>query len=699
MDYDEKYFKISANKKALRMWVIIGLALTGAYIAECVKGARTVPYTVLFCFICWVPLVFTYIFIKIKGWDYDNCKHMVAVGYFIFYFFLLFTSYYHITFAYSFPVVSMLVLYKDRSLMIRCGIMNLFDVVVTFIKDWLTTGFTHDDIVSYEIMFGCVILVYLSYTWAIKHLAESDGAMLDAVKGNLERVVHSIEKVKVASNSIVDGMNVVRELSDENQEGATDVVRNMESLISNNEVLNERTQSSILATDKISEQVENVAALIKEMVQLMEQSVENAKTSSGQLSEVVQCTNAMANLSKEVEENLKEFSTEFTMVKEETGTIEEINSQTNLLALNASIEAARAGEAGKGFAVVAEEIRKLSEETQVSSGSIRSALQKLEQTSDRMTKSITETLQLVATNLENVMIVDKSVNSITTDSIQLGENIRIVNDAMGEVEDSNQNMVDNMNQVNEVVELMTQNISVADETVKVMRSKYDETSSNIILIEGTVGTLIEDLGSGGFMGKEDLKAGMYLSVYEEGAMPKKEYKGIISNVDEKGALQVDSLKCEGEELSYDRKQKYTVQIIVDNNVYGWDDTEVVYRDSKYSIAVNGNPKVVNRRKYPRMPLKAACEIRLSGSDHVCEGQMLNISANGYAIQTQDKAILDTKDTMITVHTKGFTFLEDMPLRGHVIRITDNEGTYIVGCRMLEDNKAIYDYVNQNYHGE
>lgn len=699
MDYDEKYFKISANKKALRMWVIIGLALTGAYIAECVKGARTVPYTVLFCFVCWVPFVFTYIFIKIKGWDYDNCKHMVAVGYFIFYFFLLFTSYYHITFAYSFPVVSMLVLYKDRSLMIRCGIMNLFDVMVTFIKDWFTTGFTHDDIVSYEIMFGCVILVYLSYTWAIKHLAESDGAMLDAVKGNLDRVVHSIEKVKVASNSIVDGMNVVRELSDENQEGATDVVRNMESLISNNEVLNERTQSSILATDKISEQVENVAALIKEMVQLMEQSVENAKTSSGQLSEVVQCTNAMANLSKEVEENLKEFSTEFTMVKEETGTIEEINSQTNLLALNASIEAARAGEAGKGFAVVAEEIRKLSEETQVSSGSIRSALQKLEQTSDRMTKSITETLQLVATNLENVMIVDKSVNSITTDSIQLGENIRIVNDAMGEVEDSNQNMVDNMNQVNEVVELMTQNISVADETVKVMRSKYDETSSNIILIEGTVGTLIEDLGSGGFMGKEDLKAGMYLSVYEEGAMPKKEYKGIISNVDEKGALQVDSLKCEGVELSYDRKQKYTVQIIVDNNVYGWDDTEVVYRDSKYSIAVNGNPKVVNRRKYPRMPLKAACEIRLSGSDHVCEGQMLNISANGYAILTQDKAILDTKDTMITVHTKGFTFLEDMPLRGYVIRITDNEGTYIVGCRMLEDNKAIYDYVNQNYHGE
>ena len=78
----------------------------------------------------------------------------------------------------------------------------------------------------------------------------------------------------------------------------------------------------------------------------------------------------MSELSTEVENILTEFQNEFEMVKNETGTIDNISNQTNLLALNASIEVARAGEAGKGFAVVAEQIRTLSTETRNSSGQI-----------------------------------------------------------------------------------------------------------------------------------------------------------------------------------------------------------------------------------------------------------------------------------------------------------------------------------------
>ncbi len=699
MEYDEKYFKASANKKALLIWILIGSVLTIAYLVEWFKGTRSTPYTIVFSIICWGPVIATLILVKLKSWELSVCKHIIATGYLVFYFYVTFTAYDHITFAYIFPVVSMLMLYKDRGLMLRCGVANVLIVCISLVKDIMTAGLLHEDVVSYEIQFGCVILAYIGYTKAINHLAQSDGAMLAAVNANLDRVVHSIEKVKTASNTVVDGVNVVRELADENQDSANDVVKNMNSLISNNAILHEHTNSSIQATDKIQEQVINVASLIQEMVQLMEQSVENAKNSSKQLAEVVTCTNEMADLSSEVENNLKEFTNEFGMVKQETGTIEEISSQTNLLALNASIEAARAGEAGKGFAVVADDIRQLSEGTQISSGSIREALLKLEQTSDRMTESITKTLKLISTTLENVIIVNESVNSITDDSIKLGDNIRVVNDAISEVEDSNRNMVENMQQFSDIMEMMTASISVADETAKVMRSKYDETSSNVIQIESVVGTLIEDLGSGGFMGKEDLQPGMFLSVYKEGQKPAKEYKGTISSIDKDGNMLTDKLVCEKEELDYNRKQIYNLQIIVNNSVYYWHDISLTLKNGKYLISVSGNPKVVNRRKYPRMPLSVPCDITLNNTQRTYPGKMLNISAGGYAIVTSEKEILNTKNTLISVQTKEFELLENTPLRGYVIRITDNDGMYIVGCRMLEDNRHIQEYVSKNYHGD
>ena len=53
---------------------------------------------------------------------------------------------------------------------------------------------------------------------------------------HLDRVVLTIEQVKDASTSVVDGVTVVRELADENREGASNVVDSMVHLASNNEV-------------------------------------------------------------------------------------------------------------------------------------------------------------------------------------------------------------------------------------------------------------------------------------------------------------------------------------------------------------------------------------------------------------------------------------------------------------------------------
>ena len=247
----------------------------------------------------------------------------------------------------------------------------------------------------------------------------------------------------------------------------------MKTLASNNEILNDKTISSVEMTKVIDTQVKDVADLMNEVVTLIGASVEHANTSENELKEVVEVTNKMAVLSKDVEKILKDFKADFNSVKEETGTIESISSQTNLLALNASIEAARAGEAGKGFAVVADEIRNLSSGTKESSNSIMEALSHLEETSEKMMESITETVKLIQLNIDKMAYVNKSVTDITNDASTLGENIKIVDSAVKEVESSNKTLTENMNHVGEVMHIMTQSINEAEQTTKTMLSKYE----------------------------------------------------------------------------------------------------------------------------------------------------------------------------------------------------------------------------------
>ncbi len=481
-------------------------------------------------------------------------------------------------------------------------------------------------------------------------------------------------------------------MSEENKEGAGVVVSRMESVAQNNAVLSEKIDSTMNMTNDINDQVGNVAGLVEHIVEISEKSAEHADSSSKQLENAVEATNSMAKLSADVENILNDFHSQFDRVKEETSTIEGITSKTNLLALNASIEAARAGDAGRGFAVVADEIRDFSTGTQKSSGSIMEALMLLESTSDKMTESITTILKLISETLETIELVNNSVGTIASDSKQLGDEIQVVDSAMKHVETSNQSMVDNMKQVQDIMVTIVQGVKESEETTRTMMSKYDETAKSVADIESVVGKLVSELGAGGFMSSEDIQEGMSVSLFDlEGEY---EYRTTIDLV-KQGNVYIPATNKLTSFLGDFKKKKYNVQVIVNNSLYVWKESGItVDRNTAghYMLVLSSRPEVMNRRKHPRLAMTNSCEVVIKGTAHAAMGNVVNISAGGFAFAVRDVAFKTAIGKEVEIKINDFDLLKGEKLTGVIIRSTDDEGTYIVGCRMPEDNEEIMNYV-------
>ena len=699
-EYDESFFRAKANKRAGITWLALIFIATIYYGIKTKNGEIARGYFIAFTVVGWVTYITGYIVSMIKGKAAKEYKWVLGICYLLFYAVIAWTALDKISYIFILPLLSILILYKDPKFIKMIMWFTLFVLISSNIYKGVAKGMM-DFVASEEcaLQFAIVLCCFACTNMAIRHLVESDGALTGSIESELAQVVQTVEQVKDASNSIVDGVTVVRELADENKQGANNVVKDMGTLAKNNGILNDKTVSSIEMTKVIDTQVKDVSDLMEEFSKLIEKSVEHADLSADELTEVVEITNRMSALSSKIETILETFKKEFENVKQETSTIEGITSQTNLLALNASIEAARAGEAGKGFAVVADQIRSLSSGTQDSSNSIMEALSHLEATSDEMLQSITETVELIQLNIEKVSTVNKSVSDITSDATSLGDNIKVVDSAVKQVENSNETLTANMNQVGEIMQIMTESINNAEQTTKTMLSKYEASAKSATDIESVVGELMEELGIGGFMNVSDIKSGMkFRMVIEDQTNAKEEYTGeVVDRKDNNVYININNRAAFDDKR---RNLKCSFNAVVDNVLYCWNGIAIhnvkAGEKGQFKLTIDTNPQVYNRRKYPRMPLDNKCTISVDGTDITYYGHMVNISANGFAFSVNDSSFENMKGKNIVIEIDIFDVIKDKEIQGCIIRCSNDEGNYIVGCRMPEDSNEIKDYVNKNY---
>ena len=299
--------------------------------------------------------------------------------------------------------------------------------------------------------------------------------VLSKVGQSTEEVKHLVDTVKANSKEASDAANQIAASAELVSKGAMEQARDAE----------ESTKITAELVNKFAE-VATSADLMTKKADVTKEMSEFGKANINDLLDKSKLTELNMD---DINSKIKELNKMAENIGQITATMAQIASQTNLLSLNASIEAARAGEAGKGFAVVADQIKKLAQQSAVSSEEIKKIVIGIQNQINITTETIMSTSETIRMQTESVHKTRDAFNGISEAIDALFSQLLDVKDGISILDRYKQKLYDSIANISSVAE---ETVASTQEIASLMFSQINS-SEILVQLSESFDSLIRNL--------------------------------------------------------------------------------------------------------------------------------------------------------------------------------------------------------------
>lgn len=426
---------------------------SGVMVIFCVlqlfSDLQTVPYVLMAAVLGIGPVVAEYVYWK-KDKATPAIKHLVGIGFAVFYTVILFTAFNNMVFAFAIPMILIISVFNDArySVMVNTGtVLESFIVVILGAKTG-KFGFHNMDSGIIQIVIMVLIAIYSILTAkTLNANTKQKVADISQAQSKAETVLNDIsnlsEKMKKGIEDIYGDLEKLNQASDSTKDAMKEVSAGALETA-------EAVQNQLLQTEAIQNKVGVVDNAANDITDNMQQTLAVLENGRKNIETLVHQVDVSVENGGNVEKKLKNLDTYMEEMNSIVEIISGITTQTKLLALNASIEAARAGEAGKGFAVVADEISGMATETNEATVHITELIQNVSTAIREVVGVIQQMIAGINEEKEGATDTAESFDSIQFNTFAIRDNIRSLADSIEELKDANHVIVDSIQTISAI---------------------------------------------------------------------------------------------------------------------------------------------------------------------------------------------------------------------------------------------------------